>query len=113
RAPRAAFPYRRRSFLNVTLKLHEFPPFSPSLCYAVPIEENKEVKTMLRVLFWPFKMLWSFVGVVFLAIGKLMSLLLGLLITVIGAVLCATLVGAIVGIPLIILGVTMMIRSLF
>ena len=33
--------------------------------------------------------------------------------TVIGAVLCATLVGAIVGIPLIILGVTMMIRSLF
>lgn len=68
---------------------------------------------MLRVLFWPFKMLWSFVGVVFLAIGKLMSLLLGLLITVIGAVLCATLVGAIVGIPLIILGVTMMIRSLF
>ncbi|MBQ3201243.1 MAG: hypothetical protein IJB22_04905 [Clostridia bacterium] len=68
---------------------------------------------MLRVLFWPFKMLWSFVGVVFLAIGKLMSLLLGLLITVIGAVLCATLVGAIVGIPLIILGVTMMVRSLF
>lgn len=68
---------------------------------------------MLRVLFWPFKMLWSFVGVVFLAIGKLMSLLLGLLITVIGAVLCATLVGAIVGIPLVILGVTMMIRSLF
>ncbi|MBQ7114259.1 MAG: hypothetical protein IJO10_08480 [Clostridia bacterium] len=68
---------------------------------------------MLRVLFWPFKMLWSFVGVVFLAIGKLMSLLLGLLITVIGAVLCATLVGAIVGIPLVILGVTMMVRSLF
>lgn len=68
---------------------------------------------MLRVLFWPFKMLWSFVGVVFLAIGKLMSLLLGILITVIGAVLCATLVGAIVGIPLVILGVTMMIRSLF
>lgn len=68
---------------------------------------------MLRVLFWPFKMLWSFVGVVFLAIGKLMSLLLGLLITVIGAVLSATLVGAIVGIPLVILGVTMMIRSLF
>lgn len=68
---------------------------------------------MLRVLFWPFKMLWSFVGVVFLAIGKLMSLLLGILITVVGAILSATLVGAIVGIPLVILGVTMMIRSLF
>ncbi len=68
---------------------------------------------MLRVLFWPFKMLWSFVGVIFLAIGKLMSLLLGLLITVLGAVISATLVGAIVGIPLIILGITMMIRSLF
>ncbi|MBE5785333.1 MAG: hypothetical protein E7330_05980 [Clostridiales bacterium] len=68
---------------------------------------------MLRVLFWPFKMLWSFVGVVFLAVGKLMSLLLGLLITVIGVLLSATLVGAIIGIPLLILGVTMMVRSLF
>lgn len=68
---------------------------------------------MLRVLVWPFKVLWSFVGIVFLAVGKLMSLVMGLVLTVIGVLLSATLVGAILGVPLILLGVTMMVRALF
>ena len=48
---------------------------------------------MLRVLTWPFRMVWSFVGMIFLGIGKLFSMILGIILAV--------------------LGVTMFFRSLF
>ena len=68
---------------------------------------------MLRVLTWPFRMVWSFVGMIFLGIGKLFSMILGIILAVVGVALNCTIVGAIVGIPLIVLGVTMFFRSLF
>ncbi|MDD5919531.1 MAG: hypothetical protein PUD73_10670 [bacterium] len=68
---------------------------------------------MLRVLTWPFRMVWSFVGMIFLGIGKLFSMILGIILAVVGVALSYTIVGAIVGIPLIVLGVTMFFRSLF
>lgn len=68
---------------------------------------------MIRVLTWPFRILWSFIGVIFLGIGKLLTLLLGLALTITGVVLACTLVGAVVGVPLAIFGVLMMVRSLF
>lgn len=68
---------------------------------------------MLRVLTWPFRMVWSFVGMIFLGIGKLFSMILGIILAVVGVALSCTTVGAIVGIPLIVLGVTMFFRSLF
>ena len=68
---------------------------------------------MLRVLTWPFRMVWSFVGMIFLGIGKLFSMILGIILAVVGVALGCTIVGAIVGIPLIVLGVTMFFRSLF
>ena len=68
---------------------------------------------MLRVLTWPFRMVWSFVGMIFLGIGKLFSMILGIILAVVGVALSCTIVGAIVGIPLIVLGVTMFCRALF
>lgn len=68
---------------------------------------------MLRVLTWPFRMVWSFVGMIFLGIGKLFSMILGIILAVVGVALSCTIVGAIAGIPLIVLGVTMFFRSLF
>lgn len=68
---------------------------------------------MFRVLTWPFRMVWSFIGMLFLAIGKLVSLILGLALIVAGVVATLTVVGAIVGIPLIIAGVLLFFRSFF
>ena len=39
---------------------------------------------MLRVLTWPFRMVWSLVGVIFLGIGKLFSMILGLILAAAG-----------------------------
>jgi len=41
------------------------------------------------------------------------AVLLGLLIMILGVILCFTIVGAVVGIPLAIFGFTMMIRGFF
>lgn len=68
---------------------------------------------MLRVLTWPFRMVWSFIGIVFLGIGKLLSMLLGVILAAIGVALCCTIIGAILGVPLVVLGVAMFLRSLF
>ena len=68
---------------------------------------------MLRVLPWPFRMVWSFIGIVFLGIGKLLSMLLGVILAAIGVALCCTIIGAIIGVPLVVLGVAMFLRSLF
>ena len=68
---------------------------------------------MLRVLTWPFRMVWSFIGIVFLGIGKLLSMLLGVILGAIGVALCCTIIGAIIGVPLVVLGVAMFLRSLF
>lgn len=68
---------------------------------------------MIRVLTWPFRIVWSLVGVLFLAVGKLVTLLLGLTFTGVGIALTCTIVGAVVGIPLIIFGAVTMVRSLF
>lgn len=68
---------------------------------------------MLRVLTWPFRMVWSFIGIVFLGIGKLLSMLLGVILAAIGVALCCTIIGSIIGVPLVVLGVAMFLRSLF
>ncbi len=68
---------------------------------------------MLRVLTWPFRMVWSLVGIIFLGIGKLLSMILGLILAAAGVALSCTIVGAIIGVPLVVLGVSMFFRSLF
>lgn len=68
---------------------------------------------MLRVLTWPFRMVWSLVGIIFLGIGKLLSMILGLILAAVGVALSCTIVGAIIGVPLVVLGVSMFFRSLF
>ena len=67
---------------------------------------------MLRVLTWPFRMVWSFIGIVFLGIGKLLSMLLGVILAAIGVALCCTNIGAIIGVPLVVLGVAMFLRAI-
>ena len=58
---------------------------------------------MIRVLTWPFRMVWSLLGVIFLAAGKLLTLLIGLALAAVGVVLIGSIVGAGIGIPLLIL----------
>lgn len=68
---------------------------------------------MLKIIFFPFYLIWAFVGFLFGLLGSILSAVLGFVFLLVGVILTATVIGAIVGIPLIILGGTLCVRSLF
>jgi len=81
----------------------------------VPIEEAT-VSTSHRTTPWfLFPLLWPFwlVGWVLKLTGRLLGVVLGLVFTALGIVLTLTVAGAIIGLPLGVLGVLLMVRSVF
>ena len=64
-------------------------------------------------LLYPFWLLWSLVIWIIEATGRLIGAILGLVLMIVGVVLTLTVIGAIIGIPLIIFSIMLIIRSLF
>jgi hypothetical protein len=62
---------------------------------------------------WPFWAIWKLVVGIVAATGRLVAIILGLVFLIVGAVLTATVIGAIVGIPLIIFGLMLLFRGFF
>jgi hypothetical protein len=62
---------------------------------------------------WPFVALWRLVTGILALTGRLVAVVLGLVFVLVGAVLSATVVGAILGVPLILFGGLLVIRGLF
>lgn len=67
----------------------------------------------MKLLLFPFKLAMFIVESVFRLTGKLITIALGFTISAIGVILSLTIVGAIIGIPLLILGVLMIIKGIF
>lgn len=64
-------------------------------------------------LLWPIAAFWRLLtGLIGLA-GRLVVLAIGFVFMVVGMVLTFTVVGAIVGIPLVLLGIVLIVRSIF
>lgn len=68
---------------------------------------------MLKVLFWPFTAFWKLVGSIMNLTGRLIAVILGFSFLIIGIILSFSIIGGIIGIPLVILGFTMIIRGFF
>ena len=67
----------------------------------------------MAVLTWPFKALWSLTTFILRSTGRLLAVLLGILLMVVGVVVSLTVIGAIIGIPLTLFGFALMMRGLF
>ena len=61
---------------------------------------------------WPFWAIWRLVEFILVLTGRLVGAVLGLALMIIGVVLTLTVVGAIVGIPLIIFSFLLILRCL-
>lgn len=77
------------------------------------LEVEMSEKRRVPVLLWPFYALWRLVGFVFELVGRFIAVVLGIVLVLIGIILSVTILGAIVGIPLIIAGVMLMFRGIF
>jgi len=62
---------------------------------------------------WPFVALWKLVTGILMLTGRLVAVILGLVFILVGALLSATVIGAIVGVPLLLFGGLLVIRGLF
>lgn len=71
--------------------------------------QNKKVPFLL----WPFWAIWRLVIGIIAFTGRLVGAILGLVLMIVGVIVSLTVVGAIVGIPLIIFGFLLVVRSLF
>lgn len=76
-------------------------------------KEGIVTKEGVPILVWPFYALWRLVVFMLKITGRLMGVLLGLVVFTFGLLLSLTVVGAVVGIPLMILGLLLMLRGLF
>lgn len=67
----------------------------------------------MNILLFPFKLIWNLIGLLFNLTGRLVGVILGLALAILGGVLTITVLGAFAGIPLLIFGIALAIRSLF
>jgi hypothetical protein len=70
-------------------------------------------KRRIPILLWPLVLLWKFVTLVANLTGIVMALVLGAVFMIIGWVLIGTIIGAVIGIPLFIIGLLLFIRGLY
>ncbi len=62
---------------------------------------------------WPFYAVWRLVTFILNATGRLLCAVLGIALMVVGSTVTLTIVGAPLGIPLVLLGVLLLVRALF
>ena len=72
-----------------------------------------ENKKKVHWLLYPFWLIWRAVVWIIEATGRLVGAILGLVLLIVGVILTVTVIGAIVGVPLIIFGILLIVRSLF
>ncbi|HLB64760.1 MAG TPA: hypothetical protein VJJ46_07945 [Anaerolineales bacterium] len=62
---------------------------------------------------WPFVALWRLLAGIVEITGRLVAVILGAVLMIVGALVSLTVVGAVVGVPLAILGFLLILRGLF
>lgn len=63
--------------------------------------------------FWPFVALWRFLAWIIGLTGRLIAIVLGIVVMILGMLATLTVVGAAIGIPLMIFGFLLVIRGIF
>jgi hypothetical protein len=64
-------------------------------------------------VFWPFKALWKLLAGLIGLTGRLVAVILGAALMLAGGIVSLTVVGAVIGIPLALLGLMIVLRGLF
>lgn len=71
-----------------------------------------ERSSVRQILTLPFVLIWKLLSLVVGLVGRLIALVLGIVLTIVGILLTTTVVGAIIGIPLIFIGFGLILRAL-
>jgi hypothetical protein len=72
-----------------------------------------EAKHQTPWYLWPFVAVWKLVATIVEMTGRLLAMILGIVLILVGVLVSLTIIGAIVGIPLAIVGFLLFIRGIF
>lgn len=64
-------------------------------------------------ILWPFAAIWDLLAFILQITGRVLALVLGVALLMLGVVLTLTVIGAPLGIPVALLGFLLLVRSLF
>jgi len=70
-------------------------------------------KRRVPLLLWPIVPLWKLVTYVTKLTGILMAMVIGVILMFVGWFMISTLIGAVIGVPIFILGLLLTIRALY
>ncbi len=62
---------------------------------------------------WPFAAIWKLLSVIVEMTGRFVAMVLGIVFIVVGVLVSLTIIGAIVGIPLAVIGLLLLLRGIF
>lgn len=62
---------------------------------------------------WPFAALWKLLAVIVELTGRFVAMVLGLVLILVGGIVSLTVIGAIIGIPLAVIGLLLLLRGIF
>jgi hypothetical protein len=72
-----------------------------------------ESKQHIPWYLWPFAALWKLLAVIVELTGRFVAMVLGIVFIVVGVIVSLTIVGAIIGVPLAIVGLLLLLRGIF
>jgi hypothetical protein len=61
----------------------------------------------------PFAWLWNLIATIVMLTGRMLAVVLGVALMLVGVILTITVVGAVAGIPLLIIGMLLVVRGLW
>ncbi len=62
---------------------------------------------------WPFVAIWRLLALIVEMTGRLVAMIIGIVLTIVGVIVSLTIVGAIVGVPLAIIGFLLFLKGIF
>ncbi len=62
---------------------------------------------------WPFVAVWRLIATIVGLTGRFVAMVLGLVFIIVGGIVSLTVIGAIIGIPMAIIGVLLFLRGIF
>jgi hypothetical protein len=74
---------------------------------------STQTKLSTRWYLWPFTALWRLLATIVELTGRLVAMILGIVFIIVGVIISLTVVGAIVGVPLALVGFLLFLRGLF
>ena len=74
---------------------------------------TEKAKSHIPWYLWPFAAVWKLLAVIVELTGRFVAMVIGILLIILGVIVSFTIVGAIVGIPLAVIGLLLFIKGIF